>query len=434
MGPGDLIPARKAAKKFVSEGITPGDLVGIFFLSRGQILPFTADLDKLGAALDHLTLATRSPMLPTCPNLTSYDAYLIANRQDPTLLSVKAAEAMQCGFCQRRDPSCAMNVESLAGSVWREVRFQSQNVLTSLRSIVDYMATLQGKRVLLMASSGFLSGTLEQEREEIVDRALHGDVVVNSLDAKGLFTQDSGVSSPGMNVRSIIARQSQGTRPQNESNDTMAILAASTGGLFFHNNNDLELGFRELGLAPEFSYSLAFTPPGTPDGKYHNLKVRLKQARHYSVQARPGYVAALVPATPPPTERTIDKAVMATDSSNDVPVSVSAVTAKMPTGEPALRIVLHLDVPHLQFVNQFGVRSQILTLIMALFDDNGSFVAGKECELIFRLKDNTFERLTGGMNAGMTLPAPVGRYRLRGVIQDGNGGKITAASQQVEIQ
>ena len=99
-------------------------------------------------------------------------------------------------------------------------------------------------------------------------------MVINSLDAKGLYTQDMDMPVGGMPIRSRIARQSQGIRPQSESNDTMAILSASTGGLFFQNNNDLDLGLRELGLLPEYSYSLAFAPPGAPDGKYHTLKVR----------------------------------------------------------------------------------------------------------------------------------------------------------------
>jgi len=179
--------------------------------------------------------------------------------------------------------------------------------LDSIRSVVDYMATLPGKRVLVMASSGFLSGTLESEREDIVNHALRGDVVINSLDAKGLYTQDMDRPVGGMPVRSVIARQSQRTRPQSESNGTMAILSASTGGLVFQNNNDLNLGLRELGLLPEYSYSLAFAPPGPPDGKYHTLKVRLKQSRGYEVQARPGYFAAVSPADPPPTARRIDE-------------------------------------------------------------------------------------------------------------------------------
>jgi hypothetical protein len=48
------------------------------------------------------------------------------------------------------------------------------------------------------------------------------------------------------------------------------------GGLFFHNNNDLDLGFRELGVVPEVAYLLGLSPEEAPNGKNHSLKVRLK--------------------------------------------------------------------------------------------------------------------------------------------------------------
>ena len=121
----------------------------------------------------------------------------------------------------------------------------------------------------------------------------------------------------GMPVRSRIARQSQGMRPQSESNDTMAILSASIGGLFFQNNNDLDLGLRELGLLPEYSYSLALAPPGAPDGKYHTLKVRLKQSRGYELQARPGYFAAV--NRRPHAERRIDQEMLSAGTLDEVP-------------------------------------------------------------------------------------------------------------------
>ena len=82
MGPGDLIPARKAAKEFLTHVVSPGDLAAIFLITKGQILPFTSDITKLNDALDHLNVATRNPALTTCPNLTAYDSYVIANNQD----------------------------------------------------------------------------------------------------------------------------------------------------------------------------------------------------------------------------------------------------------------------------------------------------------------------------------------------------------------
>ena len=297
------------------------------------------------------------------------------------------------------------------------------------------MASLAGKRVLVMVSSGFLSGALEYEREDIVNRALRGDVVINSLDAKGLYTQDMDMPVGGMPVRSRIARQSQGIRPQAESNDTMAILSASTGGLFFHDNNDLDLGLRELGLLPEYWYSLAFVPPGAPDGKYHTLKVRLKLSRGYEVQARPGYVAAAVkPADPPPEERRIDQEMLSAGTLDEVPVIFSTEPATTPPGRPGVHVVLHLDIAHLQLVNGSGMHTDQLTIIAALFDAAGSFVTGKECEIDFDMKDDTYNKLAPGTTAGLTLNAPPGKYRLRGVVREANQGKFTASSQPVEVK
>ncbi len=438
MGPGDLIPARKAAKEFFAHGVSRGDLVAIFLITKGQILPFTSDITKLNDALDHLNVATRNPALPTCPNLTAYDSYVIANNQDQTLLPIKVAEAMQCGLCprnnQRNDRTCPETVVSLAMRTWEEVKHNSVISLNSIGSVVDYMATLPGKRVLVMASSGFLSGTLEHEREDIVNHALRGDVVINSLDAKGLYTQDMDMPVGGMPIRSRIARQSQGTRPQSESNDTMAILSASTGGLFFHNNNDLDLGLRELGLLAEYFYSLAFAPPGAPDGKYHTLKVRLKQSRGYEVQARPGYFAAVSPAGQPQAERRIDQEMLSAEALDEVPLTFSAEPATTPPGEPGVHVVLNLDVPHLQLVNRSGMRTEQLTVIAALFHADGSFVTGKECEIDFKMKDDTFNKLSSGTTAGLTLHAPPGKYRLRGVVREANQGKYTASSQPVEVK
>jgi VWFA-related protein len=438
MGPGELIPARKAAKEFLTHGVSPGDLVAIFLITKGQILPFTSDITKLNDALDNLNVATRNPALTTCPNLTAYDSYVIANNQDQTLLPIKVAEAMQCGLCprnnQRNDRTCPETVVSLAMRTWEEVKHNSVISLNSIGSVVDYMATLPGKRVLVVASSGFLSGTLESAREDIINRALHGDVVINSLDAKGLYTQDTEMPVGGMPVRSRIARQSQGIRPQAESNDTMAILSASTGGLFFHDNNDLDLGLRELGLLPEYSYSLAFVPPGASDGKYHTLKVRLKQSRGYEVQARPGYVAAAVKPADPPEERRIDQEMLSAGTLDEVPVTFSTEPATTPPGKPGVHVVLHLDIARLHLVNGSGMHTDQLTIIAALFDASGSFVTGKECEIDFNMKDDTYNKLAPGTTAGLTLNAPPGKYRLRGVVREANQGKFTASSQPVEVE
>jgi VWFA-related protein len=432
MGPGDLIPTRKAAKSFLAQSLTAGDVASIFFISRGQVLPFTADAVKLDEALDKLSVAQGGAHLPVCPILSAYEAYLIANRTDATLLPAKAGEAVRCGLCPVPGTVCSSRVEGLAISTWNQVRFASSNNLSTIRTIVDYLAKLPGKRVLVMASSGFVSETLEAEREDIINRALHGNVVINTLDAKGLSTM-GGDASEARSGRSVLARARQGNRPAaGEAAAILDVLAASTGGQFVHDKNDLETGFRDLGLAPEVSYSMAFTPPA-PDGKYHSLKVRLKESRHYTVQARQGYFASVAPPAKPAAERKIDKEVMGNTTREEVPVRISSLPGTTTSGVPSVRLVLHLDVPHMPFVIKGGVRRRKLTMVAALFDSNGNFVTGRQCEMDLHLKENTFKELSDGMDAAVTLNAPAGKYRLRGVVEDAEDGKITASSLPVEI-
>lgn len=174
--------------------------------------------------------------------------------------------------------------------------------------------------------------------------ALLRQVVVNALDAKGLYTQDPIESTLGTDMRSFIRMNSLGIRQKDMSNEVMANFSASTGGLFFHNNNDLTLGFREVGLLPEVFYLLGFDPGEPPDGRYHKLKVQLKSKNRYSLQARPGYWAFLnSEQSPLNAERPIDQKILAIDTLEDLPARVMDVRATTENGEPALDIVFHFD-------------------------------------------------------------------------------------------
>jgi VWFA-related protein len=75
----------------------------------------------------------------------------------------------------------------------------------------------------------------------------------------------------------------------------MADFAYGTGGTFFHNNNDLEIGLRRTADPPEFVYVLGFSPQRL-DGKFHKLKVKVNQSEKLTVQARQGYYALRAPS------------------------------------------------------------------------------------------------------------------------------------------
>jgi len=221
-----------------------------------------------------------------------------------------------------------------------------------MESLVDGMTKLPGERVLLLASTGFLTGNLEVEQDALMAKALHAQVVINTLDAKGLYvvnpTGDASTAQTGWVLQPArVVETKNAERVADAPGSTMAVLASGTGGAFYHNNNDLAHGFRVLGMVPETPYVLGFTPSGVAaDGRFHSLKVRLAAGKRYSLRARPGYAApsnAAVPSAPPSK---LDSDAMASDTVTGLPVRFTWEQWPGPLG---ITMVAHLDLDHLHF-------------------------------------------------------------------------------------
>ncbi|HEY9141878.1 MAG TPA: VWA domain-containing protein [Bryobacteraceae bacterium] len=444
---GDLFHAKVAAKRFLRSGMAATDRLAVLTTSSGLLLPFTTDKAALSQAIDKVVLRTaRKPEERGCPSFTEYEAYVTANHLDLIVLNEKANEVIGCdrGICQNSgqntpisplEPPCGQAIAvavDRAGWLWEQVQRRSLDTIVTLRDIVDYMAQMNGTRVIALASSGFLAGTLESDRDRVIDHALRANVVINSLDAKGLYTEDPQVA--GMHGKMTIYGLNLGMRPQDAANGVLAYLAEGTGGSFFHSNNDLDLGFGKLGMQPETSYLLGFTPD-PPDGKYHKLRVSLTENRHDDVQARKGYMAVVAPEDKPAPERRIDREAFSGNQSNDVPVTVTGRPDKLESGRPVARVAFHWDAAKMRFQLQDGARSLKLHIVTALLDDRGDFIAGKESALEFALSESTFARaVSGGLNTSMSLQAPAGRYRLRTVVVEDGEAHISANTQAVELK
>ncbi len=443
LGFSELVHVKAAARRFVREGMSRRDRMGIFTASGKQILPFTADASRIIETIDRFNSSPSTPNGGICPHLTPYDAYVIANNLDETALAVKAAECNACTGLPKKNSKggsgsdyCQGLVQHQADAMWGQIYTLSRASLSAIQDISDFLGAMPGRRMILLASSGFLTQTLEAEQEAVIQRAIRQNVVVNALDAKGVYTQDAIESTIGSNVQSFIYQNSVGTRQKSMSNESLANLALSTGGLFFHNNNDLNLGFREVGLMPEVTYLLGFAPEDPLDGKYHKLKVQLRPKNPYSIQARPGYWALPIPEQEPLNpERPIDREFMSVDTREELPARIADVRATKDNGAPAVDVVLHIDVGRLHLENAGGIHTQKFTWIAALLDSAGSFITGQEIAIELALKKPTFNRMAkNGLNVTVTLTASPGSYRLRSVIQDNLDRKNSASTLPVEIR
>jgi VWFA-related protein len=458
---GDMDRAKVAASELAKNGVEAGNQIGIFTGSGTVTSEFTSDASKVLEAIGRVTQHPRMPVngFPGCPKITPYQAYLIVNHLDPTMYQQVVADAVRCacsdvgGTEHSCEQTAQQEVDSKAQTTWDAATQVSQTTLFTLKQIVNYLSQRPGERVLVVASPGYLVGDeLDTVQDSVISLALHEGVVINSLDLKGLYAEGPGGGVEGlkeinkdtnMEAPYLIMYDSI-TRGQRLSFQTASLgeLAAGTGGTFFHNRNDLGAGFHRLADAPEVAYLLAFSPENLkPDGKYHKLKVALNGQSYPFVLARPGYFAptkesekTVATAAPTPQEK-LAKELFASDAPTDVPDEITAESGRDKSGQPILWVGIHIDMKKLQFQKQKDRSVQTLTFLMALLDEKGNFVTGKEGAMNLALKDATLDHLmVAGLNAKLFLEAPPGAYQLRAVTQEAIEGKMTATTSSVEIK
>jgi hypothetical protein len=293
-----------------------------------------------------------------------------------------------------------------------------------------------------MVSSGFIAGMLNTERDAVINRAIHAGVVINALDAKGLWSEaterpfgQEAQTPTGVPFQTYQYEDTNVGSRNAETSRVMQEFTSGTGGLFFRSNKDLAQGFAELLEVPATAYLIAFRPDEQgAAGKYHKLKVKLTAKSDNFVQARPGYVtpphaAASAPAQPRP----IDHAVLTSDVLNQIPLQLAGRLGTGGPDDPSLSLVMHVDLSHLRFADREDRHLQRLTFVGELVDAKGNMVAAKEGAMDLALKDDTLTRLrTSGLNATMGLNAPPGGYMVRVIVQDAEG-KMAAQNQTVMI-
>jgi VWFA-related protein len=450
-----------AAKRFLKDGMGRGARAAVYAASEGLVIDFTADTYALTAAIEKLKSHQRisDNGLQPCPRITPYQAYLIDNNMSLDALNAAVQEAQQCANADsslnvvRGRPSGlgsvapsknpAQNavlalVHAQASATWQQARADSQTSFDAINNALGLLSKAPGTRVLLMVSTGFLTGLMDAERSTVVDRAIHAGIVMNAIDAKGLWSEPPG--RPAETVGSLpiqtfmFETASIGSR-NDAMNDAMQEFASGTGGLFFHNSNDLAGGFSELGAVPETTYEIAFRPD--TDGaaaQYRKLKVRLTAKNGDYVQARPGYVTpSNAPTTAPTEERPLDRQVLASDVLTAIPIQLFQRPGRTSGGDPVLSLLIHVNLAQLKFTQRDDRHVQKLSFIGALLDAGGKIVTAKEGAMDLALKDATLMRLTSaGVNAGLSFTAPPGPYRLRVVVQDADGN-IATQTQPVEM-
>ena len=437
----DTVFVRQAATKFFG-ALAPSDRVGIYTTSGQLTQEFTDDRELLNKAL--LGIVARPVAgggFHDCPDISYYQADLIENKSDTQALAVATEDALQCAF--NGDPRQTSAAQALAGSAAiRAVNagdIQTEYAYRHVEETMRRLAGMPGQRVMVFVSPGFIPSTLQTETYDIIDRALHAGIVINTIDARGLYTPDvlgDIADPPHDSFRTVGFKTSYRVAAQFANSEVLGQLADGTGGTFFHNRNDVDEGMREAGAAPALAYVLGFSPQNLKiDGRYHTIDVKLANKLKYKLQARHGYFAPKTVADPAEAaKQEVMAALYSQDEITDLPVDLHTQYFKKDSVMARLAVLTHLDLRGIRFRKAEGRNRNDLTVATAIFDENGNFVTGGEKIVEMRLLDATYDKLShSGITVKSSFDVKPGTYLVRQVVRDAEGSQMAAKNGAVVI-
>jgi VWFA-related protein len=432
----DAMLSHQAALKLLAARGS-GDRISIFTTSGQVEQDYTSDYEKLEGALERIVPRPLMQMTSTdCPPMTFYEAYQVAEANDPIALQVATADAASC---MGNPTGAAAMAQAAANRQLSLGESQLNFTFKNIESMIRRMTTLPGQRIIILMSPGFFVTPIMRESGEIIDRATKANIVVNTIDARGLYTSSLfDASNPGTgnpNPLTFVQKSQYITIEESLQDDVLAEIADGTGGVFFHNRNDIDQGLLQAAAEPEVSYVLGFAPQNLKlNGSYHHLKVALAGKQKFSLQARHGYFAPRGTTDPAAAAKEeIEQAIFSQEEMHEVPIECQTQFFRSENGV-RLSVVTHVTTTGLKFRKAADRSNDDVVVSTAIFDENGNLLTGQQKTVYMKLRDITLSNLNkGGFRVKSTFDLQPGTFLVRVVVRDSEGAQMGAVNRGVVI-
>ena len=280
----DQFRAFDAAQKYISQQMTPADVVSIMTYDGAAVRlrrEFTNDRRLL---------------------LDSLRALSFGDDQDGD--GIRDYQSMSTAFGQ---DEAAFRI------------FNTDRQLASLQTAVSLLAEWPERKTLLYFSSGVRLNGLDNNAQlrATTNAAIRANVTVNPLDARGLVSEaplgDATRRSPGGLSMFTGTIAESATRGFQRSQDTLYALAKDTGGVALFDYNDLSTGIARAANQVTSYYLLAYYSTHTAtDGRFRRVTVTLNGGVTGDLSYRRGYFAdkTFAQFTAAERERQLEEALM----------------------------------------------------------------------------------------------------------------------------
>lgn len=477
IAPNNLQFVKPALRRFAVETVQPDDRIALVLTgSPGGVRRLSADRALLDQAIEALTSRDAFVAPARGSQMTPAQAEMIL-RGDPNALRLAArALIAEPGSVYDGGPRAALEgpgsgaaagaaavaEESKERAAEREVQRQAEAALgeatrfsaatlNTLTDVIRSVAELPGRKICLVVSDGFLLGRgTRSDRtpalQAVVDAATRSGTVVYALDTSGLTMPGGDASVAGAALPPGLQQHVDRTSAL-LFRETLASLAADTGGFLVHGTNDPTPGLRRMLADNEAYYLLAYTPANAKrDGRFRRIEVRVPGRSGLTVRTRAGYFApddrerasgtgAQVPMPVAIADAEARAALAAEVPANGVPVRMSVGYLDLPPAGPQAIVRARVEVAGLPWREAEGRRRADIDLVGGVFDESGALVGPPFTRHVaLDLAPAEQEKaLRSGLQLQQRVLATPGQRDVRLVVVDAKLAPLGGASQRVEI-
>jgi VWFA-related protein len=406
------------ARQFLNRYLAANDLAAVVLLGQGESQEFTANRSLLLSAVDRF-MGSKLP-----------SPFVAAATRNPTSSQERAAVAL--------------------------------HMLSSLRSLSEYLAGLRGRRkALVLFSEGVdidvhnivgssddsisdatmtpLADALLEEEREMFRAVTRSNVSIYSVDPRGATSGADEVirimTGPG-ELSPVRALDTELMRSQG----MLRAFADQTGGLAAVGSGDFARAFRRIVADNSAYYQLGYRPSNpAQDGKYRRISVRVKRPG-LRVRARPGYFARrpsdALPAVAAPAAASEElQALLASPTQiRGLPMRVAADAFRGASPKALVHLIVEFAGSGLPLREQDAAFTNSVELLVRANDSRGDLQADARRSLDLRLRPETKQAIErNGLRFTTEFEVPPGRYQIRVAGRETERGRTGSVFVDLEI-
>jgi VWFA-related protein len=402
MPPVDQLRAFDAAQKFIGTQMAAADLMAIMTFEGGAVRvrqDFTSDRDQLQKVLNALVVG------------------------------------LSQGFDETANDESAPDTGAAFGQDDAEFNiFNTDRQLAALQTAAKMLGRVNEQKAVVYFASGLRLNGVDNQAQLVAttNEAIRANVSFYPIDARGLVAQaplgDATTASPG-GIGIFTGASAQAvTRNFQQSQDTLYALGKDTGGKALFDNNDLALGIRQAAQAMTSYYTLGYyTTHATLDGKFHRIKITLKDGVSADLSYRQGYYAGkeFAKFTTADKERQLEDALMLGDPVTEITIAMEVNYFQLNSAEYFVPVAVKIPGSELALAKRGGASETLIDFIGEVKDDFGNTIQNLRDKLDIKLSDSTAAQLATHpiqYETGFTLLP--GKYVMKYLARDSETGRI----------